>query len=74
MTPAPRPPPTALFTVRLWQELVDVDQCEWRGEVKQIASGETHYFRTWEILIQHIVSMITDVPRTETSATEEETR
>lgn len=39
-------PPTQLFTVRLWQEEIQPGQWEWRGQVQQVQTGETRYFRT----------------------------
>ena len=47
-TVQPRSPP--IFTIRLWQEELDADHVEWRGEVKNIVSGEVRYFRDWETL------------------------
>lgn len=43
-----RSPP--LFTIRLWQEQIDAEHVEWRGEVKNLASGEVRYFRDWQAL------------------------
>lgn len=39
-----------LFTVRLWREELGNGASEWRGEVRDIASGEQHYFREWNTL------------------------
>jgi hypothetical protein len=47
MMPARSPP---IFTIRLWQETLDADHIEWRGEVKNILSGEVRYFRDWTTL------------------------
>jgi len=40
-----------LFTVRLWQEDLGDGQHEWRGEVKDVASGQQHAFRDWDKLV-----------------------
>lgn len=39
-----------LFTVRVWLEELGEGQREWRGSVKNVASGEERYFRTWPAL------------------------
>jgi hypothetical protein len=54
----PRSPP--LFTIRLWQEELDADHVEWRGEVKNIVSGEVRYFRDWSTLARLLPRMIDD--------------
>lgn len=41
------PRSSPIFTIRLWQEPLDTDHVEWRGEVKNILSGEVRYFRDW---------------------------
>ena len=58
MQEASRSPPTVLFTLRLWQEPLDESRTEWRGEIKNLASGEARYFRRWDeipILISRMV-------------------
>lgn len=48
-----------LFTVRVWQEAINVDSVEWRGEVKHLASGRVRYFREWQqlpILLQKLLA------------------
>lgn len=52
----PRSPP--VFTIRLWQEQIDTEHVEWRGEVKNIASGEIRYFRDWQSLAQLLPRML----------------
>ena len=42
-----RPPPAVMMTLRLWQEVIDPQQREWRGEIKNLATGEVRYFRCW---------------------------
>ena len=41
-----RSPPTVLFTLRFWQEALDDTRSEWRGEVKNLSTGEVRYFTT----------------------------
>jgi len=48
-----------LFTVRLWAEALGDDQLEWRGKVTHVLSGETHYFREWRELVDHLCAMLT---------------
>ena len=47
-----------LFTVRLWLEDLGDGQCEWRGQVKDIESGEEGYFRDWEMMPNLIQQML----------------
>jgi len=47
MMPARSPP---IFTIRLWQEALSADLVEWRGEIKNVSSGEVRYFRNWSTL------------------------
>ncbi len=60
MRSTPRPPPIALFTVRLWQEDLGGGQAEWRGEVKNLASGEVRYFREWQVLAHLFPRMLVE--------------
>ncbi|RCK72706.1 MAG: hypothetical protein ANABAC_1240 [Anaerolineae bacterium] len=48
-----------LFTIRVWQEDVGEGHSEWRGQVRHVMSGETCYFRDWQLLIAFIVKMTT---------------
>jgi hypothetical protein len=47
-----------LFTVRLWTEELGAGRTEWRGQVRHVLSGETHYFRDWLALIAWLVAML----------------
>lgn len=49
---------THLFTVRLWLEVIDEHRVEVRGQVQHVLSGETHYFRNWEMLILRLSVML----------------
>ena len=40
-----------LFTVRLWREDRGEGRVEWRGKVQHVLSGETRYFRDWQVLL-----------------------
>jgi hypothetical protein len=57
MMPARSPP---IFTIRLWQEELDADHIEWRGEVKNILSGEVRYFRDWKTLAILLPRMLSE--------------
>jgi hypothetical protein len=57
MMPARSPP---IFTIRLWQETLDADHVEWRGEVKNILSGEVRYFRDWKTLAILLPRMLSE--------------
>ncbi len=52
--------PTALFTLRLWHESLDCGRGEWRGEIKNLASGETRYFRHWNELVDLLPKLLDD--------------
>lgn len=43
-----------LFTVRVWHEDLGNGVREWRGEVRDVASSEQHYFRDWHALVDFI--------------------
>ena len=58
----PRSPPTNIFTLRLWHEPLGQDSGEWRGEVKNISTGEVRYFRTWEEIAELVPEMLCDRP------------
>ena len=47
---------TELFAVRIWQEDLGNGQCEWRGKVQHVTSGEASYFRDWAALIAFLVT------------------
>ena len=55
-----RSPPTVIFTLRLWQEPLDHDRSEWRGEVKNLSTGEVRYFRKWEEIAALVPKMLHD--------------
>ncbi|MFZ5809453.1 MAG: hypothetical protein ACOY16_09265 [Chloroflexota bacterium] len=52
-------PHSQLFTIRVWQEDIGDGRSEWRGQVRHVMSGETCYFRDWQLLIAFIVKMTT---------------
>ncbi len=47
-----------LITVRLWLEDAEGERAEWRGRVRSEVDGETHYFRTWEALMNYLQGML----------------
>jgi len=58
-------PRSHLFTVRVWQEVLDDDQCEWRGKVQHVTNGEAFYFRQWSKLVSHMVAWLEEGKETE---------
>ena len=52
--------PTTLFTLRLWQEPLGNGQSEWRGEIKNLTTGEVRYFRRWEEIAGLVVAMLVE--------------
>ena len=55
-----RSPPTNIFTLRLWHEPLSKDKGEWRGEVKNITTGEVRYFRKWDEIAVLVPEMLDD--------------
>ncbi len=55
-----RSPPTNIFTLRLWHEPLSEGKGEWRGEVKNIATGEVRYFRKWDEIAVLVAEMLYD--------------
>jgi hypothetical protein len=55
-----RPPPTALFMLRLWQAPLSPTRHEWRGEIKNLATEESRYFRTWAEIASLVPDMLDD--------------
>jgi hypothetical protein len=53
-----RSPPSIILTLRLWQESLGNEQSEWRGEVKNLTTGEVRYFRQWEEIAVLVPRMI----------------
>jgi hypothetical protein len=58
MDQAQLPSHTHLFTVRVWLEDLGAGQREWRGEVHEVVSGESHYFRDWPTLIAILQALL----------------
>lgn len=52
------PPATVIFTMRLWQEPLDAEKKEWRGEVKNLSTNEVRYFRQWDEIASLVVKML----------------
>ena len=52
-----------LFTLRIWREKRDDGQVEWRGRVQRVPQGPVHYFRSWAVLIDHLLNSLSgDAP------------
>jgi hypothetical protein len=54
-------PEVQIFSVRLWSEKLGDGQREWRGQVRHVPSGETRYFREWEVLAAFMQAMLPDL-------------
>lgn len=69
--PEPRQerPRSHLFTVRVWKEAmrdaVAHDAYELRMQVKHVLSGEVHYFRDWQTLVEYLQRVIQEANQTE---------
>lgn len=60
MTTNPVPYRLQLFTLRLWQEVVNGELWEWRGEVKNTSTGEFRYFRDFHVLGNLLALLLAD--------------
>jgi hypothetical protein len=49
-----------LFTLRLWLEVLDKEQVEWRGELKNTSTGEARYFRDGATLLSLLAAMLAE--------------
>ena len=56
----PRPAPSQLFALRLWQAELGQDQTEWRGQLQHVVSGQTRYFRDWPTLTVQLVELLAE--------------
>lgn len=43
-----------LFIVRVWPEEIHDGGVEWRGKVQSVVSGETLFFRDWNVMLAFI--------------------
>jgi hypothetical protein len=50
-----------LFTVRVWEEEIGIDQTEWRGKVQLLTTGEVRYFREWAALVPLLLSILAEL-------------
>jgi hypothetical protein len=53
-----------LFLVRLWPEVVEGEQVEWRGEVKSARTGAVGYFRHPASLHAALLALLASAPDT----------
>jgi hypothetical protein len=60
-----RPYHPHLFTLRLWQEELDVGQTEWRGQVQSINDGARCAFRDWPELVAFLVAKLAAIEKDE---------
>lgn len=59
---------STLFVLRMWSEDLGCNQCEWRGELTNLHSRETRYFRDthtlqtklWRMVVQGLEEMECD--------------
>ena len=55
--PANQPRSTP-YTLRLWPEVLDQMHWEWRGELKDLGTGEVRYFRSWSEIVELLAEML----------------
>ena len=58
-TPQRRQP--YLFTLRIWQEMIDENQTEWRGQLIDTYQGDKRAFRDLTSLIPLLLAMIRQI-------------
>jgi hypothetical protein len=46
------------FTLRLWLEVIEGEQVEWRGELRNTSTGEIRYFRQGPMLLDLLTVMM----------------
>ena len=46
------------FRLRVWQEQIDADAFEWRGQVTSIDTGDVYAFRTWAQLVEELCDVV----------------
>ena len=52
-----------LFTLRIWRETLDDGRVEWRGRVQRVPQGQVRYFRSWQMLVDHLLRVLTNSDR-----------
>jgi hypothetical protein len=50
------------FIVRIWREDLGNGRSEWRGQVQNVLSHQTRYFRDWPTLVVCFLEMLTEPP------------
>ena len=48
------------FILRVWREELDIGCQEWRGQLRDVSTGEARYFRGWPGLISCLGKMLDD--------------
>jgi hypothetical protein len=54
-------PHSYLFTVRVWEEVIGIEQTELRGKVQLLTTGEVRYFREWSTLVPLLLTMLSEL-------------
>ena len=47
-----------LFTLRIWRQVPDEGEVEWRGRIQHVLGGEVYYFRGWPMLIEQLLKLL----------------
>lgn len=47
-----------LFIVKVWREVVNIDQTEWRGKIQHVKSGQVRYFRDLSTMLAFLVDIL----------------
>lgn len=55
-----RRPRSHLFTIRVWEEEIAVEQTEWRGKVQLFPGGDVCYFSEWAALVPLLLRMLSE--------------
>lgn len=55
------PEQAQIFIIKMWREVLNHDQSEWRGRIQDVRSGEIHYFRDWQTIIGFITTLLPEL-------------
>jgi hypothetical protein len=53
-------PRSHLFSVRVWEEEIGIDQTELRGKIQLLTNGDVRYFRDWATLVPLLLKMLSE--------------
>ncbi len=54
-------PPSQLFTVRIWPEILDSGMVVWRGKVQHVPNGAWRHFQEWQALTAFLQEQVEEL-------------